>query len=313
MPPALKGFISLLFIVVATVLCCVPIYVLAIIRFVAPRAWETPLSRFIDGIPNFWLGVQVFMSKYWLKVQWHVTAPPDLNPNQWYLLISNHQTWVDPFAIAAGVGSPQIPVTKFFAKQEVLWIPFVNLATYAIHCPMLKRYPKQALEKNPTLRLKDMETTLKSCRKLAEYPNTIATFAEGTRWTPKKYLKQHPPSPFQYLLRPKVGGIAYAIQALGDKITDSILDVTVLFPTRTPTFWAYLCGLVPEATVIVKKRSLPQALRQGDYATDPAFREAFKQWLYTLWDEKDALLREYYTKKWPCCMNGHVSTSSRTL
>ena len=33
---------------------------------------------------------------------------------------------------------------------------------------------------------------------------------------------------------------------------------------------------------------MPQQLAQGDYAGDPAVREAFAQWVQQLWLEKDA-------------------------
>jgi hypothetical protein len=51
--------------------------------------------------------------------------------------------------------------------------------------------------------------------------------------------------------------------------------------------------------VMVRVRSLPipPELLQGDYGTDPAFREAFAAWVQQLWKDKDAQIAALLLQK----------------
>ena len=114
-------------------------------------------------------------------------------------------------------------------------------------------------------------------------------FLEGTRFTQAKHDKQN--SPYQHLLKPKAGGIAVALNAMGDKF-QAILDVTIVYPEGIPTFWHFLCGRMHRVIVRVQSLPVPQHLAQGDYANDPAVREAFSQWVQQMWRDKDAQIAE---------------------
>jgi 1-acyl-sn-glycerol-3-phosphate acyltransferase len=61
-------------------------------------------------------------------------------------------------------------------------------------------------------------------------------FLEGTRFTPAKHAKQQ--SPYRHLLKPKAGGIALALNAMGDKFR-AILDVTIVYPDGAPGFMRF--------------------------------------------------------------------------
>jgi hypothetical protein len=109
-------------------------------------------------------------------------------------------------------------------------------------------------------------------------------FAEGTRFTERKRVEQ--PSPFRHLLRPKSGGIAYVLDAMGDLLVD-IVDVTIVYPGGRPSFVDLLVGRVREVRVHVQTRDVPRELLTGDYAGDANVRRAFQDWLNGIWAEKD--------------------------
>ena len=287
----LKGIVSFCFIALHTIILCIPLYCFAIIRCFAPQKYYLILSKWIDASPITWITCNLWLAKHWLHVTWHIELPRHLSLEKWYIVTSNHQSWVDPFAIHAALHQ-KIPFLKFFAKKEVMLIPFVNFACYASNFPILKRYPKKMLDKNPALRKKDIETTLKICEKLTLYPSGILNFSEGTRCTPEKHKAQK--SPFKYLLQPKTGGVAYALLGLQSKNITSILDVTVLYPQRNITFWQFLCGNIKNIKVIVKEYPIPDHLQTWRYSESEAYRESFKEWLQTIWAEKDALLISHY-------------------
>ncbi|MFA5123990.1 acetyltransferase, partial [Zavarzinia sp.] len=135
------------------------------------------------------------------------------------------------------------------------------------------------------MRGKDQAATRKACEKFALIPTSVMNFLEGTRFTPAKHRRQQ--SPYRHLLKPKAGGIALALNAMGDRFR-AILDVTIVYPDGTPNFWDFLCGRMRRVIVRVQSLPVPEQLMKGDYAGDPAVREAFSQWVQKLWQDKDA-------------------------
>jgi hypothetical protein len=111
-------------------------------------------------------------------------------------------------------------------------------------------------------------------------------FLEGTRSTTAKREKEN--SPFTYLLKPKPGGMAVVLSALGRRL-HSILDVTIVYPEGTPGLWTFLCSDSMEIKVRVKQIPVTPDLL-GDYLKDRRFRRQFKDWLDKLWGEKDKLI-----------------------
>ena len=87
-------------------------------------------------------------------------------------------------------------------------------------------------------------------------------------------------------MRPKSGGLALALNVLGEKFS-SMLDITIVYPDGIPGFGDFLCGKVKRITVRMRTLEVPQELMQGDYEGDPAFRDAMHRWVQQLWLEKD--------------------------
>jgi len=144
------------------------------------------------------------------------------------------------------------------------------------------------------MRGKDQATTRKACEKFALIPTSVTNFLEGTRFTPAKHLRQK--SPYKHLLKPKAGGMALALNAMGDKF-QAILDVTIVYPDGPIDFWQFLTGKLKRVIVRVRPLPIPQHLVQGDYAGDPAVREAYQQWVQQMWREKDMQIEALLTRK----------------
>ncbi|MNY04200.1 putative acyltransferase YihG [compost metagenome] len=164
-------------------------------------------------------------------------------------------------------------------------MPFLGLAWWALDYPFMKRYSKAFLAKYPELAGKDLEITRQACELFKRQPVTVVNYLEGTRFTAAKCAQQQ--SPFNHLLKPKAGGVAFVLAAMGEQL-DAILDVTVVYPQQTiPGFWDLISGNVPRVIIDIKTRELDPALWQGDYENDPAFREKVQNWVNQLWIEKD--------------------------
>ena len=151
----------------------------------------------------------------------------------------------------------------------------------------MKRYSSELLEKHPELRGKDLETTAAMCRRLGNQPISIMNFLEGTRFTEEKRERQN--APYRYLLRPKAGGIAFVLGAIGGTL-NSMLDVTIVYEGSGHTLWDFVCGRVRRVIVDVRERPLPRELVDRDYHQDADFRDNVQAWVRDLWAEKDLLI-----------------------
>ena len=219
---------------------------------------------------------------------WDVAGIQDLHPHNWYMVTCNHQSWVD-ILVLQHLLNRRIPLLKFFLKQQLIWVPVMGLAWWALDFPFMRRHSEEYLKLHPEMRGKDQETTRKACEKFALMPTSVMNFTEGTRFTTAKHARQQ--SPYLHLLKPKAGGMALALNAMGDKF-QAVLDVTIVYPDGSPTFWQFLQGKVRRITVRARLLPIPQHLINADYSGDPAVRAAFQSWVQQLWREKDQQITE---------------------
>lgn len=284
LPSPLVGLIAGTLLLCNVMIWCSLLLIFALIKILIPvnaiRKWFNPL---LTKIAEAW----IFGNSTWMKVtqntQWDVQGIEHLNYKGWYLVNANHQSWVD-ILVLQHVFNLKIPFLKFFLKQELIKVPVMGLCWWALDFPFMKRFSKDYLEKHPEMKGKDLETTRKACEKFQQMPTSVMNFLEGTRFTQSKHAKQQ--SPYQHLLKPKAGGIAFAINAMGDKF-DSLLNVTIVYPDGIPTFVDFLFGKVKKIIVRVEKKPIPAHFSQHDYNNDPEFRAQFQQWTHELWLEKD--------------------------
>ena len=148
-----------------------------------------------------------------------ISLPEDISSEGKYLLISNHQSWVDT-SIVQYISENRLPLTRFFTKFELIYIPVIGQAFYFLDFPMMRRHSKEAIAKNPALKGKDIEEAKRACALLKNKPFTLLNYIEGTRFTPAKRDAQN--APYTHLLKPRAGGLALAINALGDEIDGKI-------------------------------------------------------------------------------------------
>ena len=288
LPGQIRGCLSLILYVLNTVFWCLILFIMTVAKALIPlESWRRRCSRVLHAIAENWIWVNNLNLKLISNTRWDIKGAEVLKRADWYLVLSNHQSWVD-ILVLQKVFNRKIPFLKFFIKRELFWFPVLGQAWWALDFPFIKRYTKRFLQKKPHLRGKDLEITRKACEKFKNIPVSIMNFVEGTRFTNEKHSRQH--SPYTHLLKPKAGGIAFVLGAMGDQI-HRILDVTIVYPGQTRNFWALLCGNIREIKVRVRSISVSPEL-QGDYINDASFRKKLQQWLNSLWDEKDRRIEE---------------------
>ncbi|MDM1762675.1 MULTISPECIES: acyltransferase [unclassified Acinetobacter] len=240
-------------------------------------------------ITNSWLSVNNWLIDHVLpETHWDITVDEnlDLNMQGRYLMTSNHQSWVDT-TVNQYFGLTRMPLTRFFTKWELIFIPFVGQAFKILGFPMMKRHTKAQIAKNPALKHQDLDEARKACEQLLSQPFTLLNYLEGTRFTVEKQQQQQ--SPYRNLLKPKAGGMALALNILGDQI-DALVDMTIVYPDGVPGYGEFWLGEVPRIAVNLRKIDLPDWVLQGDYEEDAEYRAKFQQWIDDLWQEKDQLI-----------------------
>lgn len=261
-----------------------PLFALAICKLLVPiRRVRKLLTRCLMVIGEGWVGFNSIIFSVGNSTAWDVRGLEGLRRDHWYLVMVNHQTWVDIVALQT-VMNRRIPFLKFFIKQQLVWFPFLGLAWWAMDMPFMKRYSKSYLAKHPEKKGKDLEITRRACGKFRNAPTSVINFIEGTRFSEEKRLQRH--SPYRHLLTPRAGGIALALSSMGEMF-DAILDVTIVYPTGPVSFWELMCGEFRQVIMDIRKRPIDAWLYQGNYEDDREFRKRFHHWLAETWEEKD--------------------------
>lgn len=296
LPHTLKGVISVLGYTLNTIALSVPLFLLSLFKFILPfKSVIVFIDKLLIQIATLWIGFNTLNSKIFCNIEWDIRGLEKLKKEEWYLVISNHQSWVDILALQTTLNR-KIPMLKFFLKKELIWVPFLGLAWWALDFPFMKRYSKKQLQARPELKGKDIESTKKACHKFKNTPVSIMNFVEGTRFTSAKKNRQE--SPFEYLLKPKAGGIAFVLGAMGEYLHE-IVDITIVYPDRRPSFWDYISGRVKKIIIDINVLPINEDML-GDYFNDPVFKRDFFNWINRLWHEKndriESLIRETTTR-----------------
>jgi 1-acyl-sn-glycerol-3-phosphate acyltransferase len=288
LPAMVKGCIAAGILALNTVLMCLPLLLVALLKLIVPiDAWRRFCTRVLVHIAELWMDVNSGWMRLTQRMHWDVRGVENLRRDQWYLVVCNHQSWAD-IHILQHLLNRRIPMMKFFLKRELIWVPVIGLGWWALDFPFMQRYSREYLDKHPQKRGKDLETTRKACEKFKQSPVAVFNFLEGTRFTPDKHQDQQ--SPFENLLLPRTGGVGFVLGAMGDRL-ETILDITVYYPDRDHlSYWDFLSGQIQEVVVRIEQQPIPDVLRGRDYTNDAAFRKGSQQWITELWQRKDTLL-----------------------
>ena len=281
----LRGVLLFTGLTINTLFWFAPLLLLAIIKLVIPLApVRSLMTRLLMAIGENWVAVNSWLFENGGSIDWQASGLDKLSRDSWYLVIANHQTWVD-ILVLQKVFNRRIPFLKFFIKRQLMWFPVLGLAWWALDMPFMKRYSPSYLAKHPQKRGKDLETTRRACEKFSNTPTSVINFIEGTRFTEQKRDARN--SPYEHLLTPRAGGLAIAMSSMGS-LFDAILDVTLVYPDGPARFWALCCGEPVRVRIDVRERAIDQRLASGNYQEDREFRRYVHRWLNEMWSEKDA-------------------------
>ncbi len=288
LPGFVKGVLIIIILALQTLMWLPFIVIVSFFKYLLPfSATRRFCNSILNGIVICWMGINNGAFTVFHRTEWEIRGVGKLNVREWYLLLPNHQSGADIFALQMAFCN-RIPPLKFFLKRELIWVPVFGFIWKILDFPFMKRYSRETLLKKPHLKGKDLEKTRKACEKFRSLPVAIINFVEGTRFRPEKQRKQQ--SPYRHLLKPKAGGIAFVLGAMGGQL-HRVLDVTIVYPDGVVSLWQFFCGKAKK--IVIQVRDLPVASELiGDYFNDMKFKEGFQRWLNELWTFKDNEIEE---------------------
>ncbi|WBM33227.1 MULTISPECIES: acyltransferase [Pseudomonas] len=285
----LTGILTTTLLLLNTLVLICPLLVFALLKLVLPGRGRDYASWAVMWVAETWSEIDKAIFALCIPTQWDIRGVENLRKDTSYLAVSNHQSWVDIPALIESLNR-RTPFFKFFLKKELIWVPLLGLAWWGLDYPFMKRYSKAFLAKHPELKGKDLEITKAACELFKRQPVTVVNYLEGTRFTDAKRQAQQ--SPYRYLLKPKAGGVAFVLAALGDQL-DALLDVTIVYPgNKAPGFWDLLNGSISRVIIDIQVRELDPGLWAGDYENDPEFRQTVQAWVNQLWLDKDQRIEQ---------------------
>lgn len=283
----LQGAIVILVVSVSTVVLTTIIFILSLFKLIAPRGRaRNAMTRWLSWLGELWVSVNKYMVRFYRDLEWDVQIPEDINPDGRYLVFCNHQSGVDILALQHCLNR-RAPFGRYLLKHQLIWVPVLGIAWWALDMAFLRRYSRQELLRNPSLRGKDLENAARACEKLKHIPVSMMTFPEGTRFTEAKRDAQN--SPYRHLLRPRYGGIGQILYSFDDAL-DCLIDVTIIYPDGAPSVWQYVSGQVKKITVHIELRAIDDRLRGRDFRDDPTAKGHLKTWLGGIWQDKESLI-----------------------
>jgi 1-acyl-sn-glycerol-3-phosphate acyltransferase len=287
LPAPLRGTAAVLLLVLNTLFWCWFLFAAALLKVLLPF---TPVQRLLrhgmHRVAETWIAGNMAWMDAVGPIAWDVQGLPTPDRQRSYLVTSNHQSWVDILVLQYQFNR-RLPMLKFFLKKELIWVPVIGLCWWALEFPFMQRHSRATLDKHPEKRGEDLAATRAACARFKTNPVCVFNFLEGTRFTAAKHAAQG--SPFRHLLKPRAGGIAFVLDAMGEQLA-GMVDVTLHYPDGRPTFWQLLCGQVPRVRVQIAARPIPSAFIGRSYDEDAGYRAEFQRWVNALWEDKDALL-----------------------
>jgi 1-acyl-sn-glycerol-3-phosphate acyltransferase len=287
----LRGIVTMALIVLNLLIWATPLYLVALVKLLPFAGLRIHLDQLLVRIAENWISGNQLIFRLTQDIHWDVEGVAGLQRRDWYLVICNHQSWVD-ILVLQGVFNRRIPFLKFFLKRQLIWVPVLGFAWWALDFPFMQRRSREYLERHPEARGQDLAVTRRACEHFSRSPTSVMNFVEGTRFTPEKHAAQA--APYRHLLKPRAGGTAFVLSAMGD-ILHRVLDVTIFYPGGAPSLWDMCCGRLHKVVVRVTAREIPDWTGQGDYQDDPEFRARFQAWLSETWARKDQQLEALRT------------------
>ncbi|KAK0716960.1 1-acyl-sn-glycerol-3-phosphate acyltransferase [Lasiosphaeria miniovina] len=267
-------------------------------KFLFPDAVYNASSRIALSV---WLWIQSIFEVFNSAV---ITVSGDrLPPHESAIVIANHVSWSDFYMIQAmAVQAGMLGRCRWFAKQQLRFVPFLGWGLWAMGMPLVSR--------NWLRDKAELDRVFRGITK-RKWPIWLISFSEATRFTRKKYLESeqwcannNKPQPL-HLLYPRTKGFVATVQHLRKTShIKAVYDFTIAYQhgrhwQGAPEMWDTLS--IPRLSG--PAHNVPQQMRGEGYRFHvharrfpleelPHDDEGLAKWLEARWVEKGKWLDE---------------------
>ncbi|MET0534105.1 MAG: 1-acyl-sn-glycerol-3-phosphate acyltransferase, partial [Steroidobacter sp.] len=106
-----------------TVLHVPPLLLAALLKAALPvRAFRRICDHVLMAIAASWISVNTTLIHWFTRTRFLVDIDASLQPHGHYLVLANHQTWVDIPVLQAALNR-RVPLLRFFLKSQLFWVP----------------------------------------------------------------------------------------------------------------------------------------------------------------------------------------------
>lgn len=125
----------------STVLHVVPLMLVALLKVLLPfPRVRRVCNPVLTGIAENWIAINTWLLDRYGGVHFDVAGMADLQVDGHYLVLANHQSWVD-IVVLQKVFNRRIPLLRFFLKRQLIWVPLLGLAWWALDFPFMAATP----------------------------------------------------------------------------------------------------------------------------------------------------------------------------
>ena len=119
MRKAFTAFALLTLLLLNTLVLIGPMLLIALLKLILPgKAVKAQCSRAVMWIAETWAEINKAIFALLLPTRWDIRGIEDLKKDRSYLVISNHQSWVDIPALVETLNNTLFPYTTLFRSRK---------------------------------------------------------------------------------------------------------------------------------------------------------------------------------------------------
>lgn len=176
LPHGIRGALVILLIICSTLIQFPFLMAASLMKLAIP--WRPSRKLFTDVVTAIafnWININCWLlSQATGRQNWVVEGAETLRQDEWYLITCNHQSWAD-ILIVQDILRKRAPFLKFFLKQELIWVPVIGIAWWALDFPFMKRYTQAQIKKILPLKVKIWKPRARPARFFASLPSVFST------------------------------------------------------------------------------------------------------------------------------------------
>ncbi|MGL4651471.1 MAG: 1-acyl-sn-glycerol-3-phosphate acyltransferase, partial [Caldilineaceae bacterium] len=130
-----RAVFGMILVIFNTAFWCAPLFAIAAVKLLTPDAMRrVHLTERMANLAQNWIGVNNHIIALTQRVRWEITGLEGLSTRAWYLVCSNHLSGMD-IPVIQKVFHRRIPFLRAFTKQELIWVPLLGQAWWALDYP----------------------------------------------------------------------------------------------------------------------------------------------------------------------------------